>query len=742
MQKIPSQSKVLRRTSIYFISRKSLRWIHYVLLLTHRNSMRHPALWTGSILAVLLIIYFNIGKLKVELSAEDMDARGLPSAHAYQELKEYFKEKPNVTVVTRSRTGQWTESQLCELRSYVNYDLANQVNIHAVSSSFSIREAKFEDKILYYPRYIQLDCKNSSDKVVPLDKIKSSLWGKIFVGRSNDIVINISFEETENFKYGSFDPAALDDIKHRLAHKFGQNLEFFYLGNAEYISEVLYGMDTTQWINLVFCLMLLVLCRLSFGTWLSGLIYNTNLIFGFSLLMALKAMVGSTSDALSDSLFMILGIAALEDFIFVSTLMVKDGFKKAHRRLILPSAMTSLTTAVGFISLTVSDLASIQKLGFWAAIGSALEWIILFCYTPAIYSLFKMKGSWVKSGKAMGLRWANKIQLNTLSFKKSKILLLVYVFAILGAYFVNTNEHFYSIFSRDKQIRQTLEYISETRSWQSSTSLFFDVGVNDEHVRRVIDEISKYKFVKHIESGILAMDELNANIPADVKPLVKIEWGANESYERYEDKTGRRRILVYLDSLDVDGVGAAVSSLRGFCKARQCQVASGLVKHLDLLSLVPKTLYESFFVSIIYVSLIIIWICLAVNASHQILPILLSSFWGPALMFLVVIIFQMPLNFLTSVFASVLVGLAGDNAINFLLVDKNKGISKGLSELAGGATVCLSIMSLSALLFLFSYFSPPKTFGLLLFFGLIATLFGDVWILRSFGTTPVENEKK
>tara|TARA_B110001454_G_scaffold183141_1_gene178150 strand:+ start:86650 stop:88788 length:2139 start_codon:yes stop_codon:yes gene_type:complete len=712
------------------------------LLLTHRNAIRHPVLWAGSIIAVLLIIYFNIGKLKIELSADDMDARGLPSAQAYQDLKEHFEEKPSVTILARSKNTQWTESQLCALRGYVNYDLANHLNIHSVSSSFSIREAKFEDKILFYPRYIQLDCKNPSDKVISLDNLKSSLWGKIFVGRSNDIVINLSFEETENFKYGSFNPVALDDIKHRLAKKFGQTIQFSYVGNAEYISEVLYGIDTTQWINLVFCLMLIVLCRLSFGTWLSGLIYNTNLILGYSLLMALKAMFGSTSDALSDSLFMILGVAALEDFIFVSTLMLKDGFRKAHRRLILPSAMTSLTTAVGFISLTVSDLASIQKLGLWAAIGSILEWVILFCYTPAIHSLFKMKGSWVKSSKAFGIRWANKIQISNLSFKKSKILLLVYVFAIFGAYFVNTNEHFYSIFSRDKQLRQTVDYISETRSWQSSTSIIFDVGINDDQVRQAIDKISKYKFVKNIESGILALDELNKNIPDDVKPLVKIEWGSDESYKRYEDATGRRRILVYIDSLEVAGVGLAVNTLRDFCKIEKCQVISGLVKHLDLLSLVPKTLYESFFVSIIHVSLIIVWICLAVNAGNQIIPIILSSFWGPALMFLVVIVFQMPLNFLTSVFASILVGLAGDNAINFLLVDKNKGISKGLGELAGGATVCLAIMSLSALLFLFSYFSPPKTFGLLMFFGLIATLFGDVWILRSFSNQSVENEKK
>ncbi len=727
----PSRIDVLIST-LSEISRRILRRLHYVLLLTHRHSVRHPVLWAGSIILVLVIIYFNIGKLKTELSADDMDAKGLPSAQSYQYLKENFNEKPSVTILARSKSGEWTEKQLCALRTYVNYNLANSLSVESLSSSFSVREAKFEDKILFYPRYIQLDCQNSTDKIISLEKLKSSLWGKIFVGRSNDIVINVLFEESKNFKYGSFDPASLDQIKKQLSEQFGQHTDFSYVGNAEYISEVLYGMSTTQWINFAFCIMLLVLCRFSFGTWLSGIIYCTNLIVGYAFLMSLKAMFGSTSDALSDSLFMILGVAALEDFIFVSTLMLKDKFRTAHRRLILPSAMTSLTTMVGFASLMVSDLASIEKLGLWAAIGAGMEWIILFCYTPAIHSLFKLKGSWVNPQKAIGIKWANRIQINNLSFRKSKYLLVVYILVIVGAYFVNTNEHFYSVFSPDKQIRKTVDYISETRGWQSSTSIIFDAGVMDDQVRDAIKKISEYKFVKHIESGLLALDELNANIPDDVKPLVKIEWTADSSYERYEDKNGRRRILVYIDSLEVSGVSSSITELRNFCDSHKCQVTSGLVKHLDLLSLVPKTLYESFFVSIWHVGLIIAWICLAVNAKKQIIPIVLSSFWGPALMFLVVIVLQMPLNFLISVFASILVGLAGDNAINFLLINKNKGISSGLDELAGGATICLTIMSLSSLLFLFSYFTPPKEFGLLMFFGLIATLFGDVWILRSF----------
>lgn len=53
----------------------------------------------------------------------------------------------------------------------------------------------------------------------------------------------------------------------------------------------------------------------------------------------------------------------------------------------LPIALTSLTTAVGFYSLTVSKLVPVQMLGSMAALGTGFAWILSMTVVPALLSL-------------------------------------------------------------------------------------------------------------------------------------------------------------------------------------------------------------------------------------------------------------------------------------------------------------------------------------------------------------------
>ena len=93
------------------------------------------------------------------------------------------------------------------------------------------------------------------------------------------------------------------------------------------------------------------------------------------------------------------------------------------------------------------------------------------------------------------------------------------------------------------------------------------------------------------------------------------------------------------------------------------------------------------------------------------------------------------MNFLTCVFASVLVGLAGDNALQYLCAEDVGGRRLLLAEGAarrGGASIQVAVvMSLCALVFLGSAFVASRRLGLLLGLGLMASLVGDLWILRS-----------
>ena len=62
-------------------------------------------------------------------------------------------------------------------------------------------------------------------------------------------------------------------------------------------------------------------------------------------------------------------------------------------KLALPVAMTSLTTAVGFFSLTVSDIVPILTFGIFVAIGTLLAMVLSLVFIPALLMLLPEKES-------------------------------------------------------------------------------------------------------------------------------------------------------------------------------------------------------------------------------------------------------------------------------------------------------------------------------------------------------------
>ncbi len=61
-------------------------------------------------------------------------------------------------------------------------------------------------------------------------------------------------------------------------------------------------------------------------------------------------------------------------------------------RLLRPGFWTSVTTAIGFASLTVSPVAPIRHIGFFAAAGIGLAWLNTITIAPALLSLLWQKG--------------------------------------------------------------------------------------------------------------------------------------------------------------------------------------------------------------------------------------------------------------------------------------------------------------------------------------------------------------
>ena len=110
---------------------------------------------------------------------------------------------------------------------------------------------------------------------------------------------------------------------------------------------------------------------------------------------------------------------------------------------------------------------------------------------------------------------------------------------------------------------------------------------------------------------------------------------------------------------------------------------------------------------------------------------MLTSFLGPCLTLLLITVARVPLSIPVSVLAAVLVGLTGDNAIQYLFGTQNGDLRSGIESRARASVILTLILCLSSLLFLTMSQVAIQKLGPLFFFGFLFNLLGDLWILKA-----------
>ena len=157
--------------------------------------------------------------------------------------------------------------------------------------------------------------------------------------------------------------------------------------------------------------------------------------------------------------------------------------------------------------------------------------------------------------------------------------------------------------------------------------------------------------------------------------------------------------------------------------------AGELIAYSEFAQSVPRALLRSLISCLVLVGLVVAFVAHARRI--PVAPVLAASAWGPALVLCALSVFQVPVTFLTCVFAGVLVGLTGDNALQYAFARPGEPITAGAAARGPVSIQVATVMALCSLVFLGSAFVASRRLGLVLGLGLMASLIGDLWILRS-----------
>ncbi len=429
---------------------------------------------------------------------------------------------------------------------------------------------------------------------------------------------------------------------------------------------------------------------------------------------------------------------------------------KTLQTVMRPCFMCALTTATGFLSLTMSPVPMIRQAGIIISIGVLLS----FFLTLVISSFFLPKflifnGSRCFQKKSDLLDRFIKTYLIA-GFNKPTLSLLVGIVFILvmslGIPKIQTIKHLTNPFIKNTQEAKDLEYIKHHISTGTSFSIILQSLNNNFNTREfwydLIQFEEKIKSIPGIE-GIESLTQLVFRMalkfsPAGIKPekvFYQIQSRDNDMIRTYFDPVAKRlRIIVHIQSQTSDQVEAILKQVKdeaeqSFSKEIVTALSGQLIllrsQTLNLVSSQMKTLFLALFVITI---LMIIQLKSVVLGMLSLIPNLfpLITIFG------IMGWFHIPLDPLTIFAAVISFGLSVDDSIHYLTqLKREMSVSNTICNIqdclktayhktSRALVSTTAVLFLSALGLLFSSFSHVFSLGVLISSACVISLFGDL----------------
>lgn len=724
---------------------KFLSFIDYRLVQIHRLALKRPKITLAFFAIFLCATLGPIKNLKTLVSIDDLVDPDFQTYQQLQDLRDRFLSKDEIFIIIRHRNGgHLNKNHLCRLTHWIQNLVDTRRDLNAISSTLGVGWPIESHSQFKLKNFFDLDCttpqKPEHDKIAQATTdIVQSPWRGILTSEDGKDVAILIYPEarTDASIMGTFNPKIVEELKadfqKTVLEKYTE-LEALWIGDGIFQYYLHKGYETMPYLNLLMSLFIIIFFRIFLGTFISSGLFLSVVTWISLPVYAGMGIMGHPIDVLSSSLSLMIFISSLEDFIFLSHFTKKYGRKEGIRKLLLPSFFTSLTTVIGFGSLLFADLDMIRRFGLWASISAALEWIFMFLALPALLEVFPKIQNWIHPQKSLRLS-GDRILKYVIPKKITFLGLLVFPLALFATQYLYVSDSPIRLLEEDHPTRQDLREVEKSRGWQGQASIVFP-DYEDKHFNKeVLRKVNELAIVDQIEDPYTIQDYLTTNLSPGMRSYFAELMKQNTLGHRLgPDRKDFARSVLYLNNIDIIEVNIMRKAIENYCLDLKCWPAGSIISYGELGERVLSTLYKSLGGSLILVSLIILLLCFA-KKNHNFYYLLLSAMWGPAALLCVFYLFDIPIYYILSMVASILVGMTGDNAIQFLFFSQDKNSFDESINQVGHASLLVFIGTILACsVFFFGYFDPMKNLGGFMILGFILSLVGDIWILRSLNT--------
>ncbi len=722
-----------------------MHMLHRGLRILFHLSFKHFKLtWLGLGL-ILLLALTQLHKLKFLVMLSDLLDQDFQTYPQFQKLNTDFDEENQSSVFIRNQDKPITFQQHCLLIRWLTKVHLGQTQIARIYSSYGYREILEEkDGFSFRPVLVQ-DCEKrelgTAELSQQLQKLAQSPSGVVLTNKRKDDVFASFYLRNlpEKGMFGSFDTTAYESLQASFRDQVlskEPSLKATWVGIGTYQYYLQKAYEQMNFLNIITVVFALLGFRFFFGRWKSGMIFLATYFISLTIIYGFMAFMGFPVDSLSAAMPIMLLIATLEDYIYFIVLYHRQrSIVSSFQKIMVPGFYTSLSTSIGFLTLYLSDLAIIRRFGLICSVGAMIEWFMIYLTLPKILVLLKRRSNGFTLAEI-----PEQIQHLSQAVARLKLprwctfLALIPFVYVLFQYRGNLSikDSPEAVFPKSHIVTKSTEELLKQRNWKSEVSLIFPQPLSEDRRNEVIEDIMR-TIPEFVANEGFQETKTHLLLPVanpSRKKLARSLMDSSPISERWIARdSGTERVLLFSQTTDVVRVSKMRKEVSAIC-GEDCYLANILVSYSEFGLKILDTLTDSFGMSMIDISLLILLLCLFMNVK-DVIPLILSSLWGPVTLISIFLFFDIGIYFATSVVMSVLVGISGDNGLHFLFAKgKNKSLEDGIDEMGLASVLTMVLMFILCSSFLFSDFEGVRKIGLMMMSGFVLGLIGDLVVLR------------
>ncbi len=451
----------------------------------------------------------------------------------------------------------------------------------------------------------------------------------------------------------------------------------------------------------------------------------------------------------------------------------KEAVYHSVQKNMLPVFLTSLTTAIGFGTLTISKVIPIFTLGVATASGAVLAFLISLFWMPSVLLLLKKD---VKAEVVTKEKSKSSFGYGAFILRHNKKIIIVtgLLFAALagGLWHVKVDSNTIRYFDKSVDIRKSTEFMMENLTGPMAYEIVVDSGkkdgIKDPAFMRTVEKFyrdfqGRFPDVRHLSSLVDTVKRFNKvldgkeNVPESQNMIAQylllyslsLPQGMeiNDKMDINEQKLRITAQVNIVDtSKDLEMIHYAQAWWNNTPYTGTVQGQTAMFAHMQ--SDVTDTLIYSLSLAIFLVSVVmlaifkrvkLLWVFIVPNLLPVVLVVGLMGWLG------------INIDIGVAIAGAIIIGVAVDDTIHFLVkyFDARKrglGLEESFDEVlryAGKAILFTTlILSVSFSLFAFSTFTPNQNFGIVTASALMIAFIVDLLLLPALLSVADKGETR